>query len=386
MNKSIISTFGILGLTLLVACSPKEETDSNSALQTLEHTRDSLRIEAQKLSTQIHDVENNITAKREALGISKTFAVKTVKLERDTFQHFIKVQGNVSADKSITLNAESSGAIRSIFITEGATVSAGQALISLDTDIQNNRLTELETSYNLASVVFQKQEKLWKQNIGSEIEYLRAKNEKEALETRIQTLKTEKSKSTIRAPFSGTVDLIMPKVGESVAPGTPMVRLVNNKNVKIESEISERYVGRIKKGSKLLITTPRSTKPIELTIDYSGNFINPANRTFKVWSKLDNKNGDLLPNMVTDMAIRDYINTDAVIVPNKAILEDLSGGYYVYVVKINGDLKKVEKKNVELGKNYEGTTEITKGLNGDEVLIIEGAKSVNPGDVVSLMK
>lgn len=386
MYKSIISTFGILGLTLLVACAPKEETNTNSALQSLEHTRDSLRTEAQKLSTQIHEIESNITSKREALGISKTFAVKTIQLQRDTFEHFIKVQGYVSADKSITLNAETSGAVRSVLVAEGAVVSAGQALVSLDTDILNNNLKEIETAYELANVIYQKQEKLWKQNIGSEIEFLQAKNRKESLETQMQTVKTQKSKSTIRAPFSGTVDLIMPKVGESVAPGMPMVRLVNNKNVKIESEISERYVGSIKKGSKLLITTPQSNTPRELTIDYSGSFINPANRTFKVSSKLDNKNGDLLPNMVTDMAIRDYINTDAVVVPNKAILEDLTGGYYVYVVKVNGDLKKVEQKTVELGKNYEGTTEITKGLTGTEVLIIEGAKSVNPGDVVSLMK
>lgn len=377
-------TFATLGF--IVSCTPNTENDQDTSLSSLEQQRDSLRGLASDLSAEIQLLESEITAKKESLGMTKIFQVKTVKLQRGTFEHYIKTQGAVNADKSIMLNAENSGTVRHIHVNEGTFVNAGQIIISLDTDILNNSMKELETAYELAAITFQKQEKLWKQNIGSEIEFLQAKNRKESLETQLATLKTRKDKSIIRAPFAGTVDAIFPKIGESIAPGMQAARLVNNRVVKIESEISERYVGTIKKGSKLLVTTPQSTEAMELKLDYIGSYINPANRTFKVSSKINNKSGALLPNMVADMAIRDYINTDAVMVPNKAILEDLNGGFYVYTVKKEGDLDKVERKSISLGKSYNGTSEITEGLKGSEMLIIEGAKSVNPGDVITVMQ
>lgn len=387
MKNYIKTSIALASLGLIVSCSPETNSSvQNNSLSGLEQQRDSLRTIASDLSTQIQKLEAEITAKKEALGMTKIFQVKTIQLERGTFEHYIKTQGAVNADKSIVLNAENSGTVRQIHVQEGAYVNAGQIIISLDTDILNNSMKELETAYELASVVFQKQEKLWKQNIGSEIEFLQAKNRKESLETQLATIKTRKDKSIIRAPFSGTVDAIFPKVGESIAPGMQAARLVNNRVVKIETEISERYVGTIKKGSKLLVTTPQSTEPMELKLDYIGSYINPANRTFKVSSKINNRSGALLPNMVADMAIRDYINKDAVVVPNKAILEDLNGDFYVYTVKMDGDLEKVERKTITIGKSYNGLTEITSGLQGSEMLIIEGAKSVNPGDVITVMQ
>jgi RND family efflux transporter MFP subunit len=385
--KNYINIFlALASIGLFVACAPESAKSEDTSLAGLESRRDSLRTLAADLSTQIQMLETSITAQKESLGLTKIFQVKTTQLERGTFEHYIKTQGAVNADKSIMLNAENSGSVRTIHVSEGAYVSAGKILISLDTDILNNSMKELETAYELASVIFQKQEKLWKQNIGSEIEFLQAKNKKESLETQLATLKARKAKSIIRAPFAGTVDAIMPKMGESVAPGMPVVRLINNRVVKIESEISERYVGAIKKGSKLLVTTPQSNEPLELKLDYIGSYINPANRTFKVSSKVNNRSGALLPNMVADMAIRDYINKDAVVVPNKAILEDLNGSFYVYTVKQDGDLEKVEHKRITLGKSYNGTTEVLSGLRGSETLIIEGAKSVNPGDVITVMQ
>ncbi len=386
MRNYIIASIGIVSISFFTACTSTEGETSNADLTSLEQTRDSLRSVASELSTKILALEANITAKKESLGLTKVFQVKTVTLQPDTFEHYIKIQGNVTADKSIMLNAESSGSVRQIHVAEGAYVNAGQILISLDTDILNNSMKELETGYDLAKVIFEKQEKLWKQNIGSEIEFLQAKNRKESLETQLATLKSQKAKSIIRAPFAGTVDAIMPKIGESLSPGMPVIRLINSRVVKIESEISERYVGAIKKGSKLLVTTPQSTEPMEMKLDYIGSYINPANRTFKVSSKVNNRSGNLLPNMVADMAIRDYVNTNAVIVPNKAILEDLNGEFYVYTVKQAGDIQKVDRKSITLGKSFEGITEITSGLTGTETLITEGAKSVNPGDVISVMK
>lgn len=382
------STYSIafLSILLIAACNPTEEKVGKDLLADLQSERDSLQLINQEVSTKIFDLEKQINAEKERLGIAKVFPVKTVKLERDTFEHYIKVQGGISADKSIVINAESAGTVRNIYIKEGDKVNAGQTLVALDTYVLDNQLKELETAYALAETVFKKQEKLWNQNIGSEIEFLQAKNRKESLETQMATLKSQKAKSIIKAPFSGTIDAILPKQGEAIAPGVPVVRLINISNVKIEAEISERYVGSIGKGSKMKVKIPQRNESLTLNLDYVGSYINPANRTYRVFARIDNKDGSFLPNMVSDIALRDYVNTDAVTVPNKAILEDLNGGFYVYVVSKKGDINKVEQRNIKIGKSTDGTTEVSEGLSGNEVVITDGAKSVNPGDVVSLMK
>lgn len=379
-------SIALLSLVLLAACSPKPESKGKDLLQDLQSERDSLQLINQEVSGKIFALENQISIEKERLGIAKVFPVKTVTLERDTFEHYIKVQGAVAADKNIVLNAESSGSVRNIYVSEGDKVVSGQTLVALDTYILDNQLKELETAYSLAETVFKKQEKLWNQNIGSEIEYLQAKNKTESLQTQMATLKSQKAKSIIKAPFSGTVDAILPKLGESISPGVPVVQLVNSNNVKVEAEISERYAGVIGKGSKMKVKIPQSEDNLILNLDYAGSFINPANRTYRVFAKLDNKDGSFLPNMVSDVALRDYVSNDAVTVPNKAILEDLNGGFYVYVVGKKGDVSKVEQRNIKIGQSSEGITEVLGGLKGNEVVITDGAKSVNPGDVVSIMQ
>jgi len=267
---------------------------------------------------------------------------------------------------------------------EGETVKKGQTILAIDTDILDNQIAEAESSLSLTKTLFEKQKKLWNQNIGSEVEYLQSRNNYISLKSKLDALYAQRNKSVVKAPFTGKIDEVMPKIGEAVGPGSPVVRLVNSDKLKVKSEISERYVGEISKGSLMKMEIPGAGET-ELELDYVGAYINPANRTFKVHSNINNKNGRLLPNMVANLKIRDFYKEEAVSVPNEAILEDLEGNYFVYVISKKNDIKKVEKRIVSLGKSNKQHTLITDGLSFNEEVILEGAKSVNPGDQVAVM-
>lgn len=372
--------FAVLSLALVACAGGEEKTD----LQTLESKRDSLRQAYQKLATEISTLESSIEREKEKMGIAKKYTVKSYVVKPNLFEHYISVQGVVEADKSVMLNAEAQGSVRAIYAKEGETVKKGQTILAIDTDILDNQIAEAESSLSLTKTLFEKQKKLWNQNIGSEVEYLQSRNNYISLKSKLDALYAQRNKSVVKAPFTGKIDEVMPKIGEAVGPGSPVVRLVNSDNLKVKSEISERYVGEISKGSLMKMEIPGAGET-ELELDYVGAYINPANRTFKVHSNINNKNGRLLPNMVANLKIRDFYKEEAVSVPNEAILEDLEGNYFVYVISKKNDIKKVEKRIVSLGKSNKQHTLITDGLSFNEEVILEGAKSVNPGDQVAVM-
>lgn len=372
--------FAVLSLALVACAGGEEKTD----LQTLESKRDSLRQAYQKLATEISTLESSIEREKEKMGIAKKYTVKSYVVKPNLFEHYISVQGVVEADKSVMLNAEAQGSVRAIYAKEGETVKKGQTILAIDTDILDNQIAEAESSLSLTKTLFEKQKKLWNQNIGSEVEYLQSRNNYISLKSKLDALYAQRNKSVVKAPFTGKIDEVMPKIGEAVGPGSPVVRLVNSDKLKVKSEISERYVGEISKGSLMKMEIPGAGET-ELELDYVGAYINPANRTFKVHSNINNKDGRLLPNMVANLKIRDFYKEEAVSVPNEAILEDLEGNYFVYVISKKNDIKKVEKRIVSLGKSNKQHTLITDGLSFNEEVILEGAKSVNPGDQVAVM-
>ncbi len=372
--------FAVLSLAFVACTGGEEKTD----LQSLEAKRDSLRQEYQKLATEITSLESSIELEKEKMGIAKKYTVKSYVVKPSLFEHYISVQGVVEADKSVMLNSEAQGSVRAIYAKEGETVKKGQTILAIDTDILDNQIAEAEASLSLTQTLFEKQKKLWNQNIGSEVEYLQSRNNYISLKSRLEALYAQRNKSVVKAPFTGKIDEVMPKIGEAVGPGSPVVRLVNSDKLKVKSEISERYVGEISKGSLMKMEIPGAGET-ELELDYVGAYINPANRTFKVHSNINNKNGRLLPNMVANLKIRDFYKEEAVSVPNEAILEDLEGNYFVYVISKKNDIRKVEKRIVSLGKSNKQHTLITDGLSFNEEVILEGAKSVNPGDQVAVM-
>lgn len=319
------------------------------------------------------------TSDTTAVAENKTIITAT-QLARTDFSHYFTVQGLVEADQNAQLFPEAAGKIISISVKEGDNVSKGQTLMTIDSKIVSNQINELKSRLELAKLIYEKQESLWSQEIGSEIQYLEAKNNFESLENNLETLEAQKSLYVINAPFSGVVDEINPKVGEMANPAMPAFRLINMKSVYVKADVTEGYLGKIKAGDAVVASFPSMNHEVETKIGRIGNFINPNNRTFKITLDLPNSDNMLRPNLLAEISICDYSSDSTVVIPATLIQMTPTGQEFVFTVE-NGLAKKVE---ITTSITYLNNVEVTEGLTGTEVLIERGARSVKDGDKVAI--
>ncbi|MEB2781469.1 efflux RND transporter periplasmic adaptor subunit [Algoriphagus sp. C2-6-M1] len=337
------------------------------------------KAELEKLKTESIEITNEIKAlEAELIRLDPEFAkqnhksilITTVQVKKGRFEHYVEVTGSVLSKKNVSISAETSGRILEVPALEGMRVGKGQVLARIDAESIQRSIEELENTMNLATTLFEKQERLWKQQIGTEVQYLEAKSRKEGLERNLATAKTELSKAVIRAPFSGTIETVQVRLGELVQPGAVMFQFVGDSDLFIEADISESYVGVLAKGDSVDVSFPSIDKTLQTKVSAVGAIINPNNRTFKVEVYLPNI-PMVKPNMISVLKIQDYESNEAVTVPSHLILSD-NRGDYIFVVQ-DGLAK---KKYVERGKTFDKETEILKGLDGNEKLVDKGFREV----------
>lgn len=315
----------------------------------------------------------------------KATLITTVPVENKRFESFIEVSGSVESRKNVLVSAETQGLIEKIYVVEGEAVRRGQTLIRLDNEILMRSYEELKTNYELAETMYERQSNLWAQKIGTEMQYLEAKNRKEALENQIKTLRSQIEKTYIKAPFSGTIDELDAKLGQFAQPSVPLIRLVSLENLYIKAEVSEAYVGAIRKGDPTTVSFPSMNQEFETTISAIGQVINRDNRTFTVEVKVPDLPVMLKPNLVAVVKIKDFESEDAVVIPNNLIQKD-SHGDYVYIATRNSDNLVARKVPIERGKTYKNETLVIEGLEGGEELINEGFRDVSDGVNVKIVE
>ncbi|MGB0194180.1 MAG: efflux RND transporter periplasmic adaptor subunit [Schleiferiaceae bacterium] len=367
----------IAPLAFMAACSqPAVEGD----LQTLTAQRDSIKTVVDGLNAQITDLDAAIAA----LDTTASYdAVTAFEVNPDMFLHYFEVFGTVEADKSINLFPLNSGKVERIHVKAGQKVSQGQLLVSLDTDLMESSLKELETALALAQTVFNKQQKLWiDEQIGSEIQYLQAKNNYDALVQKLQTLKEQMAMSEVRAPFAGTIDEVFAKVGELAAPQMPAVRLVNTSGVYVKADVPESYANRVKVGTAANVAFTSMDFEVAAEVLQVGQFIQEGNRTFSINVSLPADPGTVKPNQMVHVALQDYRNDAALAVPSSLIQQDVEGNDFVFVLEHKGSYSEVAKVFVEAGLSYEGRTEIKSGIEAGAQLVDKGSRSVRTGQRV----
>ena len=276
------------------------------------------------------------------------------------------------------------GLINNILVAEGQKVSQGQVLAQLDNRIIRDQIGELQNSYELAKTTFEKQSRLWEQKIGSEMQYLQAKTQKESLESSIATLNSQLAKSQVKAPFAGTIDAIFPKQGEMGSPQMPILRIVNTDKMYIKSDVSEQHLSAVKEGTPVQVFFPGMDKTVETSISEISRYINPENRSFKVRVDLAKGEANLRPNQMAHMKINDYGDKEAIVLPTSIVMQTAAGEDFVYVLEEKEGKAFAKKIFVKTGFEYEGRTEILEGLEKDMQVISEGAKSVRDGQRVRL--
>lgn len=326
-----------------------------------------------------------ISALEKELGASDTTKKEKIKyitsmpLVPSVFNSFIELQGAVVADDEVFINAKVPGSITKVYIKVGDRVSAGQVVAEIDNDMLFSQMDELKKRWELANDVFQKQEALWKQNIGSEVQFLSAKNNKEALEKTMATLQKSSEMYQIKSPISGVVDDVQMKIGSGAAPGFPLAKVVNFSKLKVRVDAPETYAGRLRIGNAVNVQFPDIQKEITSKISYIGAGVNPANRTVKVEIPMRSNEAGVLPNMASVVKVVNYSNPKAMVIPINLVQKDLSNQDFVMVEEA-GYAKRL---NVKVGQQYGENCEILTGLKAGDKLVVVGYQDLNDGDKVA---
>lgn len=364
-------------IIVLVSSCGKTAKQSDNLLQ-LNSKKEVLIEQIDSLSQLLNSVELNISK----LDTNKRLtAVNTIKAQRKLFQHFIEVQGTVEAEQSVELYPESSGSITNIFVEAGQNIYKGQTLIQIDNSVLKTNMAELQTQLELAITTYERQKRLWDQNIGSEIQFLQSKAKKEGLENRIESLKAQAKKLKISAPFSGTVDEVFSKIGGLANPMAPAIRLVNLKQVHVESEVTETYLKYIQKGTEVELFFPTIGKNISTKVSQVGNYINPNNRSFKIRINVDNPKNELKANLLADLKINDF-KQNGIVIPTKLIQKDRKGDSYVYTLKKEEEGYLVEKTYIVQKMTYANESFIAEGLLEDALIVDKGARLIKANETV----
>ncbi len=377
MRRVII--LSVIATAILVACSGEK-----TPVEQLREQRDSLRKEMADINKQIVEVEKKIQAQDTTKKLTQ---ITVQEVAVSSFDHYFEVYGNVEAPENVLLSAQTGGEILAINVQEGASVQKGQLLLSIDAETIRKNIDEVNNSLSLATDIFDRQKRLWDKNIGSEMQFLEAKNNKQSLEKKLATLNAQLDMAQVKAPFSGVVDEIMPNVGEMASPGMPLIRLVNLKNVYIKSDISERYLGVVTEGTRTRV----EFEPLDLTIDTvvsrTGDFINPGNRTFVARIDINNENNQIKPNLMAKLVIRDYHQDSAIVLPSVLIQQTPTGENFVYTASGKSGEVTVEKQFIETGKsNAKAETMVLSGIKPGDVIVDQGSRSIKSGQKVTILK
>ena len=383
MKKFIYPIF----ILFIVSCNNDnkktiEELINEGNLEELQERRSSLIIQKGQINNELKEITQGVSI----LDTAKSFVlVNTVTTKTETINHFSKFQGIIKTDQNMILYPEFSGRVSKIYVDEGDVVKKGQALAKIDDGGLYNELKLVESQAKLAKTIYERQSKLWNDKIGSEIQYLEAKTNYEIQNNRLKSITESLAKTTITAPFSGTIDEIFIEEGNLVSP--PMMpdqgnafRIINLNELYVESVIPESFIGKIKKGAEVKVEIPVLNKSFNSTIKHSVSSINQLSRTFKIEVSVPKNDLDLIPNLNVEVNVLDYTNSQAILVPESIVSEDSDNNKFLFTVLNN----KAKKTIVETGYTQNGMIEITTGLDVNEIVINEGGRIVKDGQNVKI--
>jgi len=383
--------YAFLTLSILItSCGGNEEKTmekilSSTNLNELKDKREEIDAQQQKLSDQLKMINDRIA---ELDTIKNLPLVTIVEIEQQQFTHYLELQGSVQTKQNLVLSPEMGGILKSIFVKEGQNVSKGQLLATIDDGGLSQQLAQLQIQADLAKTTYERQERLWQQKIGSEIQYLQAKSSYEAQQKAVNQLQSQLAKTKITAPFSGVVDDVITEQGSVVAPGqTPIIRIVNLSDMYIETDVPETYISNVTVNKDVIVEFPILGRTVNAKIRQAGNFINPANRTFKIEIAVPNTDKSIKPNLTARLKINDYTSDKAILIPQSVISENASGEQYVYVIdNINEEHVGTAKRVIiKTGRPQGDVIEILEGLDNSVSIIQEGARSVKDGQEVQII-
>lgn len=341
-----------------------------------------LKAEAKTLTEKISALEAELKAVDPTMkAAEKVMPVVTTSLQTRNFKSFIEIQGTIETKNTATATPRMAGTYTTVYVKEGQSVKAGQLLAKIDNAILIDQIAALKQQLELANTVFEKQKSLWDQKIGTEIQYLQAKNNKESLEKNLAVLNTQIDMYNVYAPINGAVEKVMAKTGEIAAPGMPLASIVNLGSLKATANVPDVYVSNIKMGDAVKVLLPDLSREINARITFISKLVNPANRTFKIEASIPTS-GDIKPNMLSVLNIADINKSNALVIPQNYI-QSTEFGDVVYVAETEGNKKIAKARKVKTGVSYNGEIEIIEGLQAGDLIVTEGYQDLVDGQAIS---
>ena len=367
-----------LTTSLLMACSGEKKNDLQGKREELAE----LKAQQVELTTKIKTIEADVTKldpkKTEEVRV-KDVTVSSV--SASTFRHFVELQGTIDAKNNVQVSPKSGGVVTAVYVKEGDQVRAGQAIAKIDDQLLRESMAEVRTQLSLVNTVYEKQAALWNQQIGTEIQYLQAKNNKESLERRLATLNAQLGQSTVASPISGVVDQVMVKIGQSAAPGMGLVRVVNLSQLKVVAKVSDTYSGSVRKGDAVLVEFPDLQKSMNSRISFVATTVDPLTRTFTIEAPLPSDNA-LKPNMLARIKINDETKANAIVI-NQNLIQSTENGQLVYVAVSEGGKKVAKARTIKTGPSYGGQIAITQGLQAGDQIVTTGYQDLVDGQAIN---
>jgi membrane fusion protein (multidrug efflux system) len=376
LNTRKMKTRTTIGIGLLLILASCGQPDKVTQLEKLKKQQADLSVKIKALEEEI---ANDIEGSANTTGIP----VKLAPLSNEVFTHSFKASGTVESENNILVPAQSQTLVTKIYVKEGDRVSKGQLLAESDGSILEKNIASLQVNLDLVNTIYEKQKRLYDQEIGSEIQYLQSKSSKESLEKQIAALKEQLKLSKMYSPINGTVDEINLKVGESAMMGG--IRVVQLSALKIKASISEKYISSVHKGDDVLVQLPTLDTTFYKKIESVSQVIDPDNRTINIEFSLPSGIKDVKPNMITVLTITDYVNENATVVPQK-IIQRKGDELFLFVAEKDGKNWKAVKRSIKEGRTQNGKTEVLEGLQANDQLIVFGYQNLSDGQAVIVQK
>ena len=378
---------------VLAACGSK--SNDSAELTAKKKQLEDLKKQQTEIGNNIAKLEAEVLKMDPSSKVEKSKLVVTAPIVTEKFTHYIDLQGKVDAvNISFITPRGGGGQVRELYIKKGDNVSKGQLILKLDDALikqsllaAQQGLQSIKTQLAFAKNLYQKQQNLWAQNIGTEIQLITAKNNVENLENQLKSAEEqikvtqEQMKFTsVYSDVNGVADDVNVRVGELFA-GPGQIKVVNTTDLKVTTQIPENYANRVGVGTTIQISLPDINKTLEAKIGVAGKIIDPNSRSFYVEAKIPyDKN--FRPNQIALVRVQDYQADNAVTIPINTLQNDEKGRFVMVAASENGKLV-ARKRVVVAGELYGNKLEVKSGLKAGDVLIVEGHQSLYDGQLIT---
>ena len=337
------------------------------------------------MKVELNEINNGISLLDENERLT---LVSKYEIQQTIFNTYIEAQANLKTRKNVLILPEFQGTLEKVFVSEGQKVKKGQLLAEINDSGLNEQYEQMVIQAEFAKENFERTQRLWDNNIGSEMQYLKSKTDYEASKKMVDQMKDRLSKTKIYAPFDGEIDEIISNVGSNLIPGVSQIlRLVNLDIIYAESFVSEKYISFIGEGTEAIVQIPLLNMDYRSSVNQTGNFINPSNRTFRIEVPVENFDNRIKQNLDAKIKINIYKKDDAIVIPLRIVREDALGKNFVYVMSEDNKegVYLTSKQFITLGNKSEDKVEVTEGLDLGDIVVLEGAYSVENSQRVKLI-